>query len=151
MDSLSSANERSVRSLCFKHLEFLVVQDIFATETTEYADVILPGTAFAEKNGTFVNSDRRVSRVRERFDPASQIDRLIEVLQHLRERAEMTALGNAAESPAHAGIASRTACVAMNSRILRPNAVSVGQLVGEVRDFMDADVLGIGWGWLRSR
>jgi len=45
------------------------VQDIFPTETTAYADVILPGVAFAEKNGTFVNSDRRVSRVRKAVDP----------------------------------------------------------------------------------
>ena len=52
-----------------KRLEFLVVQDIFPTETTAYADVILPGVAFAEKNGTFVNSDRRVSRVRKAVDP----------------------------------------------------------------------------------
>jgi formate dehydrogenase alpha subunit len=50
-------------------LEFLVVQDIFPNETTAYADVILPGVAFAEKNGTFVNSDRRVSRVRKAVDP----------------------------------------------------------------------------------
>jgi formate dehydrogenase alpha subunit len=50
-------------------LEFLVVQDIFPTETTAHADVVLPGTAFAEKNGSFVNSDRRVSRVRKAVDP----------------------------------------------------------------------------------
>jgi formate dehydrogenase alpha subunit len=50
-------------------LDFLVVQDIFPTETTACADVILPGVAFAEKNGTFVNSDRRVSRVRKAVDP----------------------------------------------------------------------------------
>lgn len=47
-----------------KKLEFLVVQDIFHTETTALADVILPASAWAEKNGTFVNSDRRVLRVR---------------------------------------------------------------------------------------
>jgi len=47
-----------------KKLEFLVVQDIFHTETTKFADVILPASAWAEKNGTFVNSDRRVLRVR---------------------------------------------------------------------------------------
>lgn len=45
-------------------LDFLVVQDIFPTETTRFADVILPSTSFAEKDGTFVNSDRRVLRVR---------------------------------------------------------------------------------------
>lgn len=45
-------------------LDLLVVQDIFETETTRYADVVLPATSFAEKEGTFVNSDRRVLRVR---------------------------------------------------------------------------------------
>jgi formate dehydrogenase alpha subunit len=45
-------------------LEFVVVQDIFANETTPYADVILPAASFAEKEGAFVTSDRRVVRVR---------------------------------------------------------------------------------------
>jgi formate dehydrogenase alpha subunit len=52
-----------------RNLDFLVVQDIFPTETTAHADVVLPGTAFAEKNGSFVNSDRRVSRVRKAVTP----------------------------------------------------------------------------------
>ncbi|MDT8401381.1 MAG: formate dehydrogenase subunit alpha [Bacteroidales bacterium] len=47
-----------------RRLDFLVVQDIFHTETTPYADVILPASSYAEKDGTFVNSDRRVVRVR---------------------------------------------------------------------------------------
>lgn len=47
-----------------KKMDFVVVQDIFHTETTPYADVILPAASFAEKDGTFVNSDRRVIRVR---------------------------------------------------------------------------------------
>ncbi|HKL08786.1 MAG TPA: molybdopterin-dependent oxidoreductase, partial [Bacteroidales bacterium] len=47
-----------------KKMDFLVVQDIFHTETTPFADVILPASSFAEKDGTFVNSDRRVLRVR---------------------------------------------------------------------------------------
>lgn len=49
-------------------LDFMVVQDIFHTETTEFADVILPAASFAEKDGTFVNSDRRVLRVRKAVD-----------------------------------------------------------------------------------
>ena len=52
-----------------KSLEFLVVQDIFHTETTKYADVILPGASFAEKDGTFTNGERRVQRVRKAIDP----------------------------------------------------------------------------------
>lgn len=48
----------------FSSLDFLVVQDIFMTETAELADVVLPGASFAEKEGTFTASERRVQRVR---------------------------------------------------------------------------------------
>ncbi|MFA5809941.1 MAG: molybdopterin dinucleotide binding domain-containing protein, partial [Thermoleophilia bacterium] len=44
--------------------EFLVVQDIFLTETAKYADVVLPAACYAEKDGTFTNTERRVQRVR---------------------------------------------------------------------------------------
>lgn len=47
-----------------KNLEFLVVQDIFLTETAEFADVVLPAACFAEKDGTFTNSERRIQRIR---------------------------------------------------------------------------------------
>lgn len=50
-------------------LEFLVVQDIFLTETARYADVVLPGASFAEKDGTFTNTERRIQRVRKAIDP----------------------------------------------------------------------------------
>ncbi len=52
-----------------KHLEFLAVQDIFMTETAELAHVLLPGVSFAEKDGTFTNTERRVQRVRKAIDP----------------------------------------------------------------------------------
>ena len=52
-----------------KHLELLVTQDIFLSETGELAHVILPGVSFAEKDGTFTNSERRVQRVRRALDP----------------------------------------------------------------------------------
>src|SRR4026207_216362 len=46
------------------HLEFLVAQDLFINESGAFADVFLPATPFAEKDGTFTNTDRRVQRVR---------------------------------------------------------------------------------------
>jgi len=52
-------------------VEFLVVQDIFHTETTKFAHVILPGASFAEKDGTFTNGERRVQRVRKAIEPLS--------------------------------------------------------------------------------
>lgn len=48
----------------FKKLDFLMVQDIFLTETAALAHVVLPATCFAEKDGTFINTERRVQRVR---------------------------------------------------------------------------------------
>ncbi|VVS91569.1 molybdopterin oxidoreductase [Desulfoluna spongiiphila] len=48
----------------FHNLDFLVVQDIFLTETAQAADVVLPALCFAEKDGTFTNTERRVQRVR---------------------------------------------------------------------------------------
>ena len=50
-------------------LDFLVVQDIFLHETAELADVVLPAAAFAEKDGTFTNTERRVQRIRKAIDP----------------------------------------------------------------------------------
>ncbi|MFO8008877.1 MAG: molybdopterin dinucleotide binding domain-containing protein, partial [Candidatus Brocadiia bacterium] len=49
-------------------LEFLLVQEIFMSETAKFADVILPAACFAEKNGTFTNSERRVQRIRKALD-----------------------------------------------------------------------------------
>ena len=50
-------------------LDFLVVQDIFLTETARMADVVLPSACFAEKNGTFTNTERKVQRVRKAVEP----------------------------------------------------------------------------------
>ncbi len=55
-----------------KALDFLVVQDIFMTETAELADVVLPGACFAEKDGTFTNTERRVQRVRRAVSPPGE-------------------------------------------------------------------------------
>lgn len=53
-------------------IDFLVVQDIFLTETAKYADVVLPGASFAEKDGTFTNTERRVQRIRKATEPPGE-------------------------------------------------------------------------------
>ena len=54
-----------------KALDLLVVQEIFMSETAKYADVVLPGTTFLEKEGTFTNTERRVQRVNRAAEPLS--------------------------------------------------------------------------------
>lgn len=65
---LSDANSNHIRA-GLEQLEFLVVQELFMTETAQYADVILPGASFAEGDGTFTNTERRVQRVRKAIEP----------------------------------------------------------------------------------
>jgi formate dehydrogenase alpha subunit len=53
-------------------LDFLVIQDIFLTETARMADVVLPAASFAEKRGTFTNTERKVQRVRKAVEPPGE-------------------------------------------------------------------------------
>jgi formate dehydrogenase major subunit len=79
-------NTHHVRA-AMEGLEFLVVQEIFMTETAKYANVILPASSFLEKSGTFTNSERRVQRVQATVPPLSgtkpdgQI--IVEVMQRM--------------------------------------------------------------------
>jgi len=57
---------------CLEQTEFLVVQDIFMTETAQMAHMVLPGASFAEKDGTFTNTERRVQRVRQAIKPVGE-------------------------------------------------------------------------------
>jgi formate dehydrogenase alpha subunit len=52
-----------------RNLDFLLVQDIFLTETAKLADVVLPAASFAEEDGTFTNTERRIQRVRKAIEP----------------------------------------------------------------------------------
>jgi formate dehydrogenase major subunit len=74
----------------FKELEFLAVQDLFLTETARYADVVLPGSSFAEKTGTFVNTERRIQLARRACSPPGQARGDLEILIDLSKRLGLT-------------------------------------------------------------
>ena len=65
---LTDPNSNHIRS-GLEQLEFLVVQELFLTETGDYADVVLPAASFAECDGTFTSTERRVQRVRKAIEP----------------------------------------------------------------------------------
>jgi formate dehydrogenase alpha subunit len=69
--ALTEGNTRKVEQ-ALKSLELLIVQDIFMTKTAELAHVVLPAASFAEKDGTFVNSERRVQLVRKAIEPVGR-------------------------------------------------------------------------------
>jgi predicted molibdopterin-dependent oxidoreductase YjgC len=71
----------------FERLDFLVVQDIFPTVTSELADVILPAATYAEKDGTFTSTERRVQRVRKAIEPLGQSRADWEILCEIGRRA----------------------------------------------------------------
>lgn len=109
---LSDANASHVTA-AIQRLDFLVVQDLFMTETAKLADVVLPAASFAEKNGTFTNTERRIQRVRQAIPPVggsrpdgeiimAVANRMGYPMQYTHPReimAEMAAL-----SPIYAGI-----------------------------------------------
>lgn len=68
-------------------IEFLVVQDIFFNESCRWADVVLPAACFAEKDGVFTNSDRRVQRVRKGVDPPGRARADWQILCEVMKRA----------------------------------------------------------------
>lgn len=71
-------------------LDLLVVQDIFLTETAALADVVLPGVCFAEKEGTFTNTERRVQRVRRAVEPPGEAKQDLEIIAELSRRLGYT-------------------------------------------------------------
>ncbi len=68
------------------NLDFLVVQDIFMTETARLADVVLPARCFAEKDGTFSNTERKVQRVRKAVEPPGEAKYDWEILCDISSR-----------------------------------------------------------------
>ena len=71
-----------------EQLEFLVAQDVFINESGAFADVVLPATSWAEKEGTFTNTDRRVQRVRQAIAPRGQARPDWEIICDMATRIE---------------------------------------------------------------
>jgi predicted molibdopterin-dependent oxidoreductase YjgC len=94
---LSDPDVNHVRH-CLEQLDFLVVQDIFLTETAELAHVVLPSASFAERDGTFTGTDRRVQRVRKAISPLADSKPDWEIICLLAQR--MGAAGFGFDSPA---------------------------------------------------
>ncbi len=84
---MSEPNQNHTRH-ALEQLELLVCQDIFINETGEMADVILPATSFAEKDGTFTNTDRRIQRCRTAVAPVGNSRPDWEIISDLGRRLE---------------------------------------------------------------
>ena len=82
---ISDPNSDHVRK-AFEKLDCLVVQDIFMTETAEMADVVLPAASFAEKDGTFTNTERKVQRVRRAVPPPGDARDDLSIINMLSSR-----------------------------------------------------------------
>jgi len=87
-DPLTSEPNLNHARESLEHLDFIVCQDIFHNSTTQMADVVLPSCSFAEKDGTFTNSDRRVQRVHKALQPIGQSRADWEIVCDLAVRLE---------------------------------------------------------------
>ena len=83
--AMSDPDQHHARA-ALARLEHLVVQDIFMTETAAFADVILPASAFPEKDGTFTNTDRRVQLGRKAINPPGEAQQDWWIIQELANR-----------------------------------------------------------------
>ncbi|MGB3903848.1 MAG: molybdopterin-dependent oxidoreductase, partial [Anaerolineae bacterium] len=83
--------------------EFLVVQDLFFTETGRFADIIFPATSFAEREGTFTNTERRVQRVRKALDPPGEAKEDAWIVAELARRVIALGAATPSEDAPHAG------------------------------------------------
>lgn len=82
---LSSPDSNHVKA-CLSQTEFLVAQDMFLTETAQYADIVLPTASFAEKDGTFTNTERRVQRIRQVIRPPAEAKADWQILSELAKK-----------------------------------------------------------------
>ena len=104
---MSDANQQHVEE-AFRNLEFVVVQDIFPTSTSEFADVILPAACYAEKDGTFTSTERRVQRVRKAAEPVGESRADWQIIMDIAGRAGASGMAYETASDIMGEIASVT-------------------------------------------
>jgi NADH-quinone oxidoreductase subunit G len=157
----ATASAAAARGL--EALEFLVVADTFLTETAQLADVVLPLAAFAEREGTFTNAERRVQRFRQARENAANLPAPWEAFQRIakiaegadrRESAELVTNGRGATTTAAAANAKvsttavanatgrRGAKTSASSPPLAPSAIRGWEYVVS-SDVMDAIVANV--------
>ena len=122
-----------------ENLEFLVCQDIFETETTKYADVILPASSFLEKQGTFTNAERRIQLVAPAIDPPGERARPTSRSSRRLARARPRAW--AGTTPEDAMARDRRADAALRRRHLRAARPHGPAVAGRARRHRRADPL----------
>ena len=82
---MSDPDTKHIRR-CLDAADFIVLQEIFPTETSYYADVLLPGVTFAEKTGTFTNTERRVQMVRQAITPIGEARQDWEIIAEIARK-----------------------------------------------------------------
>lgn len=95
--AMSDPDSNHVRH-CLEQLDFMVLQEIFPSETSQFADVLLPGVSFAEKTGTFTNTERRVQLVRQAITPFAQARADWQITTELARRILTSSANTVAES-----------------------------------------------------
>ncbi len=112
-DPVNSHPDSSKVKKALENLDFLVVQDIFMNDTAEYADLVLPAASFAEKEGSFTSTERRVQWVEPALNPPGEARPDLEILFGLAEKLGLGLSLGAAEDvlaeisaavPAYGGI-----------------------------------------------
>jgi predicted molibdopterin-dependent oxidoreductase YjgC len=82
---MSDPDTKHIRK-CLDAADFIVLQEIFPTETSHYADVLLPGVTFAEKTGTFTNTERRTQMVNQAITPIGEARQDWEIISEIAQR-----------------------------------------------------------------
>jgi len=85
-DPVMSDPDASHVRKCLENIDFLVLQELFPSETSNYADVLLPGVSFAEKEGTFTNTERRVQKLNKVIEPLGEAKPDWEIISGLANR-----------------------------------------------------------------